>query len=207
MTSPGAADPVGAEAGSVNCAAIHRKARSISGLHLQLHQDPPPGSRRVRPGALLPGFPAFDSRDDQEPGAQRPNRKDSWAGPLYSPPCATGIPAAIGIGCATSAGLRPSPALLPKTPHANQPVRANHPHHQRPGGASAADRSPGTDRDGSIMKADNRSSGGLQRPCRPGGHAARHRRAQHGQQWRQYSQPAPLRWLLVSKSLRGVRQG
>ena len=73
------------------------KAGSVSGLHLQLHQDPPPGSRGVGPGALLPGFPARDSRYDQDPGAQRPHRKNPWAGPIHSPPCTTGVPAAIGV--------------------------------------------------------------------------------------------------------------
>ena len=79
------------------CATIHRKARSVSGLHLQLHQDPPPGSRRVGPATLLPGFPAFDPRNDQDPGAQRPHRKNAWAGPIHSPPCTTGTSAAIGM--------------------------------------------------------------------------------------------------------------
>ena len=56
----------GAKGGSVNCAAIHRQARLISGLHLQLYQDPPPSSGRVGPGALLPCFPTHDPRNEQE---------------------------------------------------------------------------------------------------------------------------------------------
>src|SRR5437867_7662198 len=66
---------------SVNGTVIHCKTGPISGLHLQLRQDSPPGSRGVGPGALLPGFPVRNSRYDQDPGAQRPHRKNPWAGP------------------------------------------------------------------------------------------------------------------------------
>jgi hypothetical protein len=45
-----------AETRSVRCAVVHRKTRSISGVHLQLHEDPRPGSRRIGSGTLLPGF-------------------------------------------------------------------------------------------------------------------------------------------------------
>ena len=40
------------------------KQGSISGLRLQLHEDPWPASRGIGPGALFQGFPARDSRDD-----------------------------------------------------------------------------------------------------------------------------------------------
>ena len=60
-------------------------------------EDPPPGSGGVGPGALLPGFPTIDPRNDQDPGAQRPHRKNPRAGPIHSPPCTTRAPAATGI--------------------------------------------------------------------------------------------------------------
>ena len=87
-----------AEARSVSCTVIHRKTGPVSGLHLLLHER----SIASRlggdgPGTILPGLRALDSQYDQDPGAQRTDRKDPWSGPIHSPPCAPGALAAIGV--------------------------------------------------------------------------------------------------------------
>ena len=51
--------------------------------YTKIHGQPPAESDLER---YFQGFPARDSRDDQDPGAQRPDRKNSWAGPIHSPP-------------------------------------------------------------------------------------------------------------------------
>src|SRR4029077_7329770 len=85
---------------------------SISGLHLPVHQNPPPGSRGDGPGALLQGLPARDSRNDQDAGTQRPHRKNPWAGPIHPPPGTAGAPAAIGVVRTMKPAARPEPVSL-----------------------------------------------------------------------------------------------
>jgi len=57
----------------VRSAPVHAQTRPVSGVHLSLHEDPPRASGGIGPGALLPGFPAFDSRNDQDSGAELPD--------------------------------------------------------------------------------------------------------------------------------------
>src|SRR5204863_10167522 len=81
-------------------APIHRKPGSVSGIHPQLHQDPPLPASGVGPAVLLQGFPSCDSRYDQDPGAQWAHRENACAAPLHSPPCRTGVLAAIEVALA-----------------------------------------------------------------------------------------------------------
>ncbi len=112
-----------AKIGFFGCTCLHGKARPIPCLHLQLRQDPPPGARGGRPRVPLPGFSAYDPRNDQDPGAQRTHRENSRAGPVDSPACKTGIPAAIGVARVIPAKARF--AFVPESAHA--PWAAEHP--------------------------------------------------------------------------------
>jgi hypothetical protein len=52
--------------------------------YTRIHRQAPAESDLER---YYRGFPARDSRYDQDPGAQRPHRKKPWARPIHSPPC------------------------------------------------------------------------------------------------------------------------
>ena len=81
------ADRSSPEARSVRGSPFHEETGSVSGLHLQLHKDPSPGSGGSGFNALSGHSPIGSPGDDPESRTQPvSSKKDTWAGAIHSPP-------------------------------------------------------------------------------------------------------------------------